>query len=232
MSEETFITFTCPKCGDSVEYSEDCAGSAQACPFCGEDIIVPRGESQQSSALPLPIETPRLMLRKIELEDLSDAAEILSDPETFRYEERPAMDEQELKRWLEGVVKEKLSDRSGALSLGIMLRDGRKLIGLTWIRYTDANRLQASLGIQINEGFKRQGYGFEAFRSVLAFCLRDIGLHRVTVSCDSRNVGAVRLFEKAGMRNEAECLRDRLIEGEWADTRWFAMLDQELPQTT
>jgi [ribosomal protein S5]-alanine N-acetyltransferase len=171
-----------------------------------------------------------LVLRKLQLEDLPDVLEILSDPETFRYEERPPMDETEVKPWLERVVKEKLSDTSGVLTLGVVLRDGQKLIGLVWVKYADSNRQQASLGIQINHGFKRQGLGFEAFQAVLSFCLQDIGLHRVTVSCDSRNAAAVRLFTKLGMRNEAECLRDRFIEGEWVDSLWFAMTEEELPQ--
>ncbi len=230
MDEQTYITFSCPKCGNSVEYMEDCAGSAQPCPFCGEDVIVPRSGDQASSALPLPIETPRLVLRKLQLEDFSDALEVLSDPETFRYEERPPMDETEVKPWLERVVKEKLSDISGLLTLGIVLRDSQKLIGLLWMKYVDSNRQQASLGIQMNNGFKRQGLGFEAFRAALSFCLQDIGLHRVTATCDSRNEAAVRLFTKLGMRNEAECLRDRFIEGEWVDSLWFAMTEDELPQ--
>lgn len=230
MDEQTYITFSCPKCGNSVEYLEDYAGSAQPCPFCGEDIIVPRGADQESAALPLPIETPRLILRKVQLEDLSDALEILSDAETFRYEERPPMDETEVKPWLERVAKEKLSDTTGILTLGIVLRDNHKLIGLVWVRYMDSNRQQASLGIQMNNGFKRQGFGFEAFQATLSFCLRDIGLHRVTTTCDSRNAPAVGLFTKLRMRSEAECLRDRFIDGEWADSLWFAMTEDELPQ--
>lgn len=230
MDEQTYITFSCPKCGNSVEYMEEYAGSAQPCPFCGEDVIVPRGGDQTSSALPLPIETPRLLVRRLQLEDLSDALEILSDMETFRYEERPPMDETEVKPWLERVVKEKLSDTSGQLSLGIVLRDGQKLIGLAWVRYVDSHRQQASLGIQMNTAFKRQGLGFEAFQGLLSFCLRDIGLHRVVATCDSRNAAAVGLFTKLRMRNEAECLRDRFIDGEWADSLWFAMTEDELTQ--
>ena len=229
MDEQTYITFSCPKCGNLVEYLEEYAGSAQPCPFCGEDVIVPRGGDQKGFALPLPIETPRLVLRKLQLEDLPDVLEILSDPETFRYEERPPMDETEAKPWLERVVKEKLS---GALTLGIVLQDNHKLIGLVWVRYVDSNRQQASLGIQMNNGFKRQGLGFEAFRATLSFCLQDIGLHRVTTTCDGRNAPAVGLFTKLRMRNEAECLRDRFIEGEWMDSLWFAMTEDELPQKT
>jgi RimJ/RimL family protein N-acetyltransferase len=230
VDEQTYITFSCPKCGDSVEYLADYAGSAQPCPFCGEDVVVPRSGDQEALALPLPIETPRLALRKLQLEDFPDTLEILSDPETFRYEERPPMDETDVKPWLERVVKEKLSDTSGQLTLGIVLQDGHKLIGLVWVKYEDSNRQQASLGIQMNNGFKRQGFGFEAFQATLSFCLQDIGLHRVIATCDSRNTAAVRLFTKLHMRNEAECLRDRFIESEWVDSLWFAMTEDELPR--
>jgi len=231
MSEETFITFPCPKCGNTVEYSNECAGTAQPCPFCSEDVIVPRDDNQQGAALPLPIETAQLVLRKLQPDDLSDALEILSDPETFRYEERPPMDETEVKRWLERALKEKLSDNSGELNLAIVHRQEQKLIGLFWLQCVGSNRQQAAIGIQIHNGYRHRGLGYEALLAALSFCLRDIGLHRVTVSCDSRNAAAVRLFTKLGMRNEAECLRDRFIDGEWADSLWFAMLDQELPQT-
>jgi RimJ/RimL family protein N-acetyltransferase len=55
-------------------------------------------------------------------------------------------------------------------------------------------------------------------------------LHRVVTTCDSRNTAAVRLLTKLRMRNEAECLRDRFIDGEWMDSLWFAMTEDELPQ--
>jgi predicted RNA-binding Zn-ribbon protein involved in translation (DUF1610 family) len=83
MSEETYIGFACPKCGNSVEYLDQYAGSAQPCPYCGEDIIVPRSADQDGFVLPLPIETPRLLLRRLQMTDFPDTLEILSDIEIF-----------------------------------------------------------------------------------------------------------------------------------------------------
>lgn len=229
MSEETYISFACPKCGNSVEYLEQYAGTAQVCPYCSDDIIVPSGDGQEASALPLPIETPRLLLRKLELTDFSDAFEVLSDEDIYRYDERPPMEEAEAKGWLELTVKEKLSDPRGVLTLGLELRSIQKVVGLLSFRYRDLDRQQATLRISIASAHQRQGLAFEALQAALRFGFRDIGLHRTVATCDSRNSAGIRLFEKVGMRKEGESLRDRYVDEEWADSVWFAMLSEEAP---
>ena len=55
MNEESYITFACPKCGNSVEYLEDYAGTAQPCPYCGEDIVVASADGTEGHGLPLPL---------------------------------------------------------------------------------------------------------------------------------------------------------------------------------
>jgi [ribosomal protein S5]-alanine N-acetyltransferase len=230
MNEESFITFTCPHCGRAVDYLEDYAGSAQPCPHCSEDIVVPGRGDTEGRNLPLPMETTRLILRRLQEEDLWDIIEILSNPEIFRLDERAAMTDDESKAWLSQAVKDKLSDAKGELNLGIVQRSDQKLVGLISMKYFGWNRLQARLAIQINRNFQRQGIGAEAFWAAVCFCLRDIGLHRVSATCDSRNVAAVAMLTKLGLRQEAECLRDSYIDGEWTDTRWFAMLAEEFPR--
>ena len=62
---------------------------------------------------------------------------------------------------------------------------------------------------------------------MLGFCLEGIKLHRVSASCDSRNVAACRLFEKLGLRREGEFLKDNMLHGEWVNTVWYAALGEE-----
>jgi RimJ/RimL family protein N-acetyltransferase len=140
------------------------------------------------------------------------------------------MEEDEVRRWLEQVVKEKLSDPRGELTLGLELKGVQKLVGLLSFRYRDRDRQQATLRITIASSHQRQGLAFEALRAALSFGFGDIGLHRVVATCDSRNAAGVRLFEKVGMRKEGESLRDRYVDEEWADSAWFAMLAEEFPQ--
>ncbi len=230
MNEENYITFACPKCGNSVEYLEDYAGTAQPCPYCGEDIIVANAGETEGQSLPLPLSTPRLILRRLTLEDLADILEILTDPEMYQYEERGTLDEAEGKRWLETAVKQKLSDAEGRLSLGIAEQTSGKLLGILGLRYRDQDRRQADLEIQINHTYQKKGFGSEAMVAILIFCLRDIGLHRVTATCDCNNIASVRLLTKVGMRKEAEYRKDRFVGGEWVNSYRFAMLEEEIPR--
>jgi len=230
LDEEIYINFVCPKCGNAVAYLDQYAGTAQVCPYCNDDIIVPSGGEQEGYALPLPIKTQRLLLRKLELTDLPDILEILTDEEVFRYDERPPMEEDEVKTWLEQTLKERLSDPRGVLTLGLELQGVKKIIGLLSFRYRDRDRQQARLNITVASGHQRQGLAFEALQAALGFGFRDIGLHRVVTMCDSRDAAGIRLFTKSGMRKEGESLRDRYFDDEWADSVWFAMLSEEAPK--
>lgn len=52
-------------------------------------------------------------------------------------------------------------------------------------------------------------------------------MHRMTASCDSRNIAAQRLFAKVGMRREGEFRKDQFVSGAWANTVWHAILAEE-----
>jgi [ribosomal protein S5]-alanine N-acetyltransferase len=230
MDEEKYITFPCPKCGNSVEYLEDFAGTAQPCPYCGEDVVVANADGTESHGLPLPVTTPRLVLRRLTPDDVADVLEILTDPEIYQYEDHGPLDDAQAKLWLETTLKEKLSDREGKLSLAITEQNSGKLVGVLRLQYRDRDRRQADFGIQINRSYQRQGFGSEAAVALLIFCLRDIGLHRVTAGCDCSNVASVRLLTKVGMRKEAEYRKDRFVDGKWVNSYRFAMLEEDIPR--
>ena len=172
-----------------------------------------------------------MIVRRLAPEDLADILEILTDPEVYRYEEHGQRDEAEGKIWLDAVLKQKLSDSEGKLSLGITQQDGGKVVGILGLRYRDRDRRQADFEIQINRSYQGQGFGSEAVVALLIFCLRDIGLHRVTAGCDCRNVASVRLLTKVGMKKEAEYRKDRYVDGEWVNSYRFAMLEEDIPRS-
>jgi [ribosomal protein S5]-alanine N-acetyltransferase len=230
MADDSYINFNCPHCGVAVEYLEDTAGTAQPCPHCSEDVIVPEAGQQEGRALPLPLQTPRLVLRRLELEDAGELLELMSDPELFRYEPRPAWEEADVERWLPKAVKAKLSDDEGQMSIALVHERDKKLIGLLQMAYPSTTRDQAKLEIQIHRDYHRQGLATEALLVGLNFCFRDIRLHRVMAGTDSRNIAGTRLLTKVGMRKEAEFLKNRFIDGEWANSVWFAMLREEFLQ--
>jgi len=227
MTEEQFVDFKCPHCADVVTFPLDSAGRAQECPGCSESVIVPKDGSGIGGKLPIPITTRQLVLRRFEARDWRDLLEFLSDEELFLYVEGRPLGEEEILRWLEADQAVRLTTPQQPFCLGIELPADNKLVGYLSLSFIDPPRLQAAVNLFIHRSFQRKGLATEALTALLDFCFNGIGLHRVLTSIDSRNAAADRLCQKAGLRREGEFLKDRFLDGQWANTRYYAMLTED-----
>lgn len=227
ITEESFLDFKCPYCGHPVSFPPDAAGHVQECPNCMESVIVPTDGSDAGRPLPFPLTTPRLILRRLQAGDWKDLLEIVSDEETFRYMEGRPLGEEQVLGWLEADRHVKLTTANQPFYLGIQVQDGGQLVGYAMLSFTEPQRLQAELQVIVGRGHQRKGLATEAAAALLSFCFDGIALHRVTAHCDPRNLAAGRVGDKVGLRREGVFRQDHLLNGEWADTAWYAMLNEE-----
>ena len=226
ITEEGFVDFKCPYCGGAVSFPQDHAGTVQSCPDCSEALIVPEDGSEMGRKIALPIRTPRSVLRRLSPGDWKALLEFVGDEELFRFVEANPLDEDAVLRWLETDRHVVLTTPNQTFYLGIESAEAGKLIGFAGLSF-EAHSVQASFQIYISREFQRKGFGLEAADAVLDFCFEGIRLHRVSAGCDSRNVPALGLFRKLGLRQEGEFLKDRLLKGEWVNTVVFAALQEE-----
>ena len=228
MTELSFIDFKCPHCGDMASFLEEFAGTAQSCPTCSDTVIVPKDGAAVGRAVPLPLTTPRLVLRRFTPTDWKDLLEVMSDEEMFHHVDGLPLEEEQILRWLDSDTHVKLTTPNQPFHLGLEERTGRKLIGYAALRILEQASQQANVSVFVNRKFQRQGFATEALKAMLLFCFDAIGLHRVTAHCESRDAAACRLLEKAGMQREGEFRQDRLRDGEWVNTVWFGALSEDL----
>jgi RimJ/RimL family protein N-acetyltransferase len=231
LTEESFIDFKCPYCGAPVSFPQENAGFAQACPNCTESLIVPEDGSEVGYQIPLPINTSRLVIRRLAAGDWKDLLELMSDEEFCRYSANAPLDEDGVLRWLESDAHVKLTTPDQTFYMGIEVQDGNRLIGTLSLNFTDPQRLQVAFSIALNGKFQRQGFALEAVVAFLTFCFEGLKLHRVAGWCDSRNTAACRLLEKTGLRREGEFVKNRFLQDEWATSLWYAILDEEYRKT-
>ena len=227
ITEENFIDFKCPYCGELVSFPQDNAGFAQACPNCTEGFIVPDDGSEQGWEIPIPITTARLILRRLAAQDWKDLLELMADEEFFRYTDGVALDEDGVLHWLESDAHVKLTTPDQPFFLAIEFQESHKLIGYLRISFTDPQRLQVSFSIGLHQKFQRRGLAREALVALLTFCFEGLKLHRVAGWCDSRNVAGCGLLQKVGFRREGEFVKNRWVHGEWVNSVWYAMLEDE-----
>jgi RimJ/RimL family protein N-acetyltransferase len=224
---ENFIDCKCPYCGEAISFREDAAWGVEECPDCTEDLVVPGDGRETAGRIPIPITTPRLILRRLAATDCEDLVEFLSDAELFRYVQESPMGEKEVAEWLASDRRIKLTTPETTFCLAIELRPQGKVIGNVYLQSTDQYRSQTNVRVYVGRKFQRQGIATEALKAVLGVCFDGIALHRVSAWCDSRNIAACRLAEKAGLRREGELIKERFVNEEWINTVLYAFLNEE-----
>ena len=227
MSEDNFIDFRCPNCGKTISFPDRWSRTVQDCPWCSVSVVVPNPGVVLGATLPIPIATPRLLLRKLQPDDDEDLTELMRDDEGFRYINWNPLTEDEVERWITQAPNQKLNQPGGYLSLALHAPAIPKTLGFMSIHYLEDDPEQAGFSVMVNKSFRRQGYGTEAVAAALAFWLQGLGLHRVAVSCDTRNMAARRMIEKAGLRQEGEFREDFRRKETWISTAYYAILSSE-----
>src|SRR5258707_256763 len=163
ITEENFLDFRCPYCSEPASFPEETKGLVRECPSCMESFIVPKDGSEVAGELPLPVTSPRLILRRFAPGDWKELMECMPDAE-----------EENLLRWLETERTVRLTTPGETFYLGIELKDGGKLIGQLGFRFTDAERLQVALEICLNEKYEGTDLPVEAVDALLGFCFTGI----------------------------------------------------------
>lgn len=229
ITEESFVDFECPYCHEPVSFPQTDAGLARACPNCNETVVVPSPGAEKDARLPIPITTPRLILRRLTGADWQDLLEFMGKDEAFRYTSGGPLEEEDVLRWLEADHLVRLTTPEQTFHLGVQMVQGGKLVGTLGLRFIDP--LQVTINVIINPAFQRQGLGTEALHALLNFCFRGIHLHRVMARCDSRNNPGIKLLEHVGMRREGEFIQDTPSHEGWLNTVCFAILREEMERS-
>ena len=225
-TEPGFLDLQCPYCGEKVSFPEDMELRLQECPNCLASIVVSGEPSPTAEKVPLPIVTPRLVLRRLERGDWKDLLECFSDEQLFDYVRAGPTTQEQVAEWIEKDSYTRLTVPNTWFCLVLQHREKEKVIGdLQWYRAEDDS--EATFEVYVHRSFQRQGLGTEALVAALRFCFVVLGFRRAVAHCDTRNIGAWRMCEKAGMRREGEFLKDTFLNGEWVSTFQYAILAEE-----
>ena len=185
------------------------------------------------SSLSWPLQTERLTIRPVRLDDV---------PAIFDYRRLP-----EVGQWMtaQPVALETFSEsfptetRMG--NTLVIEYDGR-VVGDLYVRVEDAwgqaevadlvKDAQAEIGWCLEPSAQGVGLATEACRALLAVCFADspagLGLRRVYANCFAGNERSWRLMERIGMRREVYTLKESLHRsGEWLDGMSYGLLAEE-----
>jgi len=174
-----------------------------------------------------PIQTKRLTLRRLVTDDAQAVHAYRSDPIVVKFQSWKPRTLSETKSFLEQLAQVEPNRPGTWLQLGLETKTDKTLIGDCGIRFPADDSFQVELGMTLMPACQGQGMASEALQAILDYVFGQLDKHRVFASIDPRNESAIRLMNRAGMRQEAHFRKSLLIDGEWVDDLIFAILASE-----
>lgn len=172
---------------------------------------------------PFPgMDTQRLSLRKIVMNDAADIYAIRRDPETMKYISRPLLKSVSEAQNLVGAFQQGIRDKVNII-WGISLKNDARLIGTMGFRAIDKHNLRAEIGYALSPEVCGQGYASEAIKLVIRYGFKEMGLHSIEARVDPRNEPSAKLLIKHGFIKEAHFIEDVFFDGQFRDTEVYSL---------
>jgi ribosomal-protein-alanine N-acetyltransferase len=170
------------------------------------------------------LETGRLLLRRLEADDLEDVFAYASDPEVAKYTSWPAHETLEDSREFLNYVLNLYSN--GDVAPWGVVCEG-KVVGTCGFLDWNCHTSQAEIGYALSSRYWGRGLMTEAVRGVIRFGFRTMNLNRIQGRCEVENIASVRVMEKAGMKLEGVLREHEYSEGRYLDIAIYSILRRE-----
>lgn len=147
------------------------------------------------------LQTPRLSIRELRLDDAPFIVELLNEPDFLRYiGDRGVRDLEGARAYLQGGPLASYAEHGHGLWL-VQLRDNGAPIGICGLLRRQT--LDApDIGFAYLADYRGQGYGYEAARAVLDHGRDALGMERVVAITQPDNTASIGLLSKLGLRRE------------------------------
>ncbi len=141
------------------------------------------------------VETERLVLRPVTLDDAEAMFQYASDRENTRY---TFPTNQSLEETKNNIAQFYLANPLGRW--GIELKSSGQFIGTIDLHKIDTVLKKAAIGYIINKKYWKQGLTTEATRAVIELAFEKIGMNKLTALHDKDNPASEKVMQKSGMR--------------------------------
>ncbi|MCC3587968.1 MULTISPECIES: GNAT family N-acetyltransferase [unclassified Microcoleus] len=172
------------------------------------------------------IETERLLLRKITLNDASDMFEYASNPEVSEYTMWSTHTSiEDTKYFLKSLTK--MYKRKELVDWGIVHKAEKKFIGTCGYVEWSMTHSRAEIGYALSARYWREGYMSEAVNAIIEFGFREMLLNRIVGRCEVNNIASARVMEKVGMQLEGILRQQLFVKGRYWDLKIYSLLREE-----
>lgn len=175
---------------------------------------------------PFPnLETERLLLRRVNSNDVKEIFALRSNPETMKYIPRPLVktDEDALEHI--AMIDSKIDSNEG-INWAITLKDNPKLIGIIGHYRINPENYRAELGYMLLPEYHGKGIVSEAVKEAVKYGFQVMKLNSLEAIIDPDNHASAKVLEKNGFVKEAHLRENEFFEGRFLDTVIYSILNK------
>lgn len=167
---------------------------------------------------PFPIlETERLLLRRVDKNDVNEIFSMRSNAETMQYIPRPLVVNKE-----EALSHIALLDsgieKNEAINWAITFKGENKLLGIIGFYRTKFEDFRSEIGYMLLSENHGKGIASEAVERALDYGFNEMNLHSIEAVFDPRNYASERVLQKNGFIKEGYFKENTFFNGEFLDS--------------
>jgi ribosomal-protein-alanine N-acetyltransferase len=152
------------------------------------------------------IQTERLILRKMTMDDLDELLRIFSDPKVMASFGGILFDRPKMEHWIQRNLDHQKEHGYGLFS--VVLKENGKLVGDCGLENLEVDGApEVEIGYDFLSFYWNRGLATEAAGAVRDYVFQKLGLQRVISLIRPDNLASIRVAEKIGMKREKECIR-------------------------
>ncbi|MFV8466573.1 GNAT family N-acetyltransferase [Flavobacterium sp. LB1P62] len=175
---------------------------------------------------PFPnLETERLLLRRVDANDVNEIFALRSNPETMKYIPRPLVKTTEDALEHIAMIDAKIETNEG-INWAITLKDDPKLIGLIGHYRIKPEHFRAEIGYMLLPEFNGKGIIPEAVKEAIRYGFEVMQLHSIEALIDPENFGSEKVLQKSGFIKEAHLKENEFYDGRFLDTVIYSILNR------
>jgi ribosomal-protein-alanine N-acetyltransferase len=171
----------------------------------------------------LQLESPRLLMRPMQADDLEDVLVWALDPVTNQYSPMLNTREFAVERFESSLAPWQAQDNE-KLVLAIVEKTSNRVIGELMFKYASKACGLIEIGYCLNTASQGRGFAFEAVKALVQHAFEHQNVHKVSARVDVRNDASNKLLEKLGMRREGVLIEHAKLSDGWCDMYSWGLL--------
>jgi [ribosomal protein S5]-alanine N-acetyltransferase len=172
------------------------------------------------------LESGRLILRQLTVNDVDEVFALRSNADTMKYIPRPlAITSDEALAHIK-TIQQKIETNEG-INWAITLRGNDKLIGIAGHYQIKWEHFRSEIGYMLLPEFHGQGIVTEVVKLLVDYGFSEMKMHSLEAVIDPRNIASARVLEKNNFIKEAHFIENEFYNGHFLDGAIYSLLNKK-----